>query len=72
MLFDYGIVMSIIILLLYVMLIKKTVEIKDYWLLVIILFTLVRAFVEPFIVSIEQNLVLIAFVLLLENKKSLE
>ena len=69
-LFDFGTIMSAIILVAYTLLIEKTFKIKDYWLLLAIIITLISAFVEPYITTIQHNIFLIAISLVLNiNKK---
>ncbi len=62
MLFDYGIVASLLILLLYVLLVRDLYNNKNYVTLFIILVVLIWSFVEPYIFSINRNIFVLLFV----------
>lgn len=54
--FDYGIVITIIILVGYCLLLKKYYDEKKYWLVISIIFVLLWSCIEPNIVGLEKNI----------------
>lgn len=50
------------------MLLVKTYRAKDYWLVFIIFYMLIWAFIEPYIINIGRNIFILTFITLFYNK----
>ena len=66
MLYDYGIVLSAVILAAYTARIYCACKKREYDLLFAMLWVLVWLFVEPYIISIGKNIFILAFIPLLD------
>lgn len=60
-LFDYGIVVTILILYAYTTILIRSYNQKKYWLCIIILYILIWSFIEPYIIYIGKNIFVLAF-----------
>ena len=64
--FDYGIIPTIVILIAYTALFVRSFKRGDYWLLCTLFFILIWSMIEPFIINIGKNIFVMEFIPFLE------
>ena len=60
--FDYGIIPTIIILLVYTVALVKSVKEKNYWLFTVLVFVCIWSSIEPYLFNIGKNIFILSFV----------
>ena len=66
MIFDYGLIFSVLLILGYREILIKNYNDKNYWLLFVIIFVLIWAFLEPIILNLGRNAFALALMPLLD------
>ena len=68
-LFDYGVIGTIIVIAIYTSVLAKSYKDKNYWLIFAIFGILVLASMEVCLINIDRNIFLIMFIPALQGKK---
>ena len=66
-LFDYGIITTILILYMYTKVLIENYNKKNYWMCFTLIFVLIWSFVEPYIVYIGKNIFVLTFGIIINN-----
>lgn len=61
-LFDYGIIPTIIILLVYTVALVKSVKEKNYWIFTALVFVCIWSSIEPYLFNVGKNIFILSFV----------
>ena len=69
MVFDYGLLFSILVIIAYTLILSDKFEKEEYWDVFILLFVLGWAFIEPCIINLGSNIFIILLAPLLELGK---
>jgi len=69
MIFDYGVVASVVIIAAYTLLLKDLCSKKDYTAAFVVVAVLIWSFIEPYIFSIARNIFIVLFARYLERAK---
>lgn len=60
--FDYGIIPTIIILLVYTVALVNSIKEKNYWLFTVLIFVCIWSSIEPYLFNIGKNIFILSFV----------